>query len=264
VVAASISVVIPVYDGERFLGEAIESVLAQSLPAAEVVVVDDGSSDRSAAVAEEFGPPVRVLRKPHRGVSAARNAGVAESGAELIAFLDADDRMKPDRLERQAAALAEAPAPAIALGREEVLSDPGLEPPPQLDEGRRYANPYTPMTLLAPRDAFDQVGPFDETMRMGQDTDWLLRALEAGFRPVLMEEALIVRRFHGGNLSYDWEGYRKAMWSILRRRAARQRAAGRPLAEGIPAGLLLGMPGEGSPLSPSRESATRRSPWRPP
>src|SRR4051812_3809183 len=190
----------------------MESVLAQSLPAAEVVVVDDGSSDRSAAVAEEFGPPVRVLRKPHRGVSAARNAGVAESGAELIAFLDADDRMKPDRLERQAAALAEAPAPAIALGREEGLSDPGLEPPPQLDEGRRYATPYTPMTLLAPRDAFDQVGPFDETMRMGQDTDWLLRALEAGFRPVLMEEALIVRRFHGGEPRYNGGGDPEAKW----------------------------------------------------
>src|SRR4051794_11156145 len=168
--AASIAVVIPVYNGERFVGEAIESVLAQSLPAAEVVVVDDGSSDRSAAVAEEFGPPVRVLRKPHRGVSAARNAGVAESGAELIAFLDADDRMKPDRLERQAAALAEAPARAIALGGGGGLSDPGLDPPPQRDEGRRSATPYTPMTLLAPRDAFDQVGPFDETMRMGQDT----------------------------------------------------------------------------------------------
>src|SRR4051795_5122495 len=142
--AASIAVVIPVYNGERFLRDAIESVLAQSLPAAEVVVVDDGSSDRSAAVAEGFGPPVRVLRKPHRGVSAARNVGVEHSRSDLIAFLDADDRMKPDRLERQAAALAEAPAPAIALGREEVRSDPGLEPPPQLDEGRRHANPYTP------------------------------------------------------------------------------------------------------------------------
>jgi glycosyltransferase involved in cell wall biosynthesis len=243
VAASAISVVIPVFDGERFLADAIESVLAQSRQVAEVVVVDDGSSDGSAAVAESFGPPVRMLRMPHRGVAAARNAGVGESTGDLIAFLDADDLMKPDRLERQAGALGQASSPALTLGRAEVRGEDGFAPPSWLEYAYENSDRYTPASMIATRSAMELVGPFDETMRRGSDTDWLLRALEAGLRPVLMEQDVIVRRFHGGNLSYGYEGYRKAMFGILRRRAARQRDAGRRLpADALPATLLFGVP----------------------
>jgi glycosyltransferase involved in cell wall biosynthesis len=244
--ASAISVLIPVFDGERLLAEAIESVLVQSLPAAEVVVVDDGSSDGSATVAESFGPPVRVLRRPHRGAAAARNTGVEESVGELIAFQDADDLMKPDRLERQAAALGQASSPALTLGRAEVRGEDGFAAPPWLAHAYENSDRYTPASMIATRSALELVGPFDETMRRGSDTDWLLRALEAGVRPVLMEEDVIVRRFHGGNLSYGYEGYRQAMFGILRRRAARQRDAGRRLpADALSATLLLGVPDPG-------------------
>jgi glycosyltransferase involved in cell wall biosynthesis len=239
--ASAISVVIPVFDGERLLAEAIESVLAQSLPADEVVVVDDGSTDGSAKVAESFGPPVRVLRRPHRGVAAARNAAVEESDGELIAFQDADDLMKPDRLERQVAALGRASSPALTLGRAEVRGEDDFAPPSWLEWAYANSDRYTPATLIATRSAMELVGPFDETMRRGSDTDWLLRALEAGLRPVLMEEDVIVRRFHGGNLSYGYEGYRRAMFGILRRRAARQRTGGRLPPDAPSATLLLGV-----------------------
>jgi glycosyltransferase involved in cell wall biosynthesis len=239
--ATAISVVIPVFDGERLLAEAIESVLAQSLSAAEVVVVDDGSTDGSAKVGESFGPPVRVLRRPHRGVAAARNAAVEESDGELIAFQDADDLMKPDRLERQAAALGRASSPALTLGRAEVRGEDDFAPPSWLEWAYANSDRYTPATLIATRSAMELVGPFDETMRRGSDTDWLLRALEAGLRPVLMEEDVIVRRFHGGNLSYGYEGYRRAMFGILRRRAARQRTGGRLPPDALSATLLLGV-----------------------
>ena len=238
--------VIPVFDGERLLPEAIESVLAQSLPAAEIVVVDDGSADGSANVAEAFGPPVRVLRRPHRGVAAARNAGVELSAGDLIALQDADDLMKPDRLELQAAALGQASAPALTLGRAEIRGEDDFAPPSWLEWAYANSDRYTPATLIATRSAMQLVGPFDETMRRGSDTDWLLRALEAGVRPVMMEEDVIVRRFHGGNLSYGYEGYRRAMFGILRRRAARQRGGEGLPDDALPATLLFGVPDAGS------------------
>jgi glycosyltransferase involved in cell wall biosynthesis len=223
-----VSVVIPVFEGERFLAEAVESVLAQTLPPGEVIVVDDGSSDRSAAVAESFGAAVRVIRTPHRGVSAARNTGVADSTGELIGFLDADDLMKPDRLERQAAVLAERPELDLVLGRAEIVAEDGAELPevitatPAPMAGDRES--YYAMTVLVRRKAFDRVGPFDPELRLAQDGDWLMRAFEAGLAHDVMEEPLTVRRFHGANASYDTAGARRANFDILRRRATRHRA----------------------------------------
>jgi glycosyltransferase involved in cell wall biosynthesis len=249
--SSAISVLIPVFNGERLLGEAIESVLAQSRLPTEVVVVDDGSTDGSAKVAESFGPPVRVLRRSRRGVAAARNAGVEESAGELVAFQDADDLMKPDRLERQAAAVGETSAPSLTLGRAEVRGEDGFAAPSWLAHAYANSDRYTPASLLATRSAMKLVGPFDETMRRGSDTDWLLRALEVGVRPVMLEEEVIVRRFHGGNLSYGYEGYRQAMFGILQRRAARQRTSGPLPADTPPATLLFGISHDPPPDRPA-------------
>lgn len=92
------SVIIPVYNGSRTLARAIESVLAQSYPAGEVIIVDDGSSDSTARVVERFGRRVIYLHQPNSGVSAARNAGAKRASGEWLAFLDADDRYYVDRL----------------------------------------------------------------------------------------------------------------------------------------------------------------------
>src|SRR5262249_59293001 len=97
----TISVVIPCYNGARFLRETLASVLAQTLPPLEVLVIDDGSTDDSGAVAESFGPPVRVIRQPNQGESVARNRGIEEAKGEWVGFLDADDLWNPDKLERQ-------------------------------------------------------------------------------------------------------------------------------------------------------------------
>src|SRR5207245_10700422 len=104
---ARVSAIIPVFNGERYLAEAIESVLAQTSPASEIVVVDDGSTDGSGAGAGRFGSAARLVFGGHAGAGAARNRGVAESTGELLAFLDADDIWPSDKLERQLAALFE-------------------------------------------------------------------------------------------------------------------------------------------------------------
>ena len=225
----TISVVIPVRDGERFLGPAIESVLAQGHPAEEIVVVDDGSSDGSAAVARSFGPPVRLVGTPALGAAAARNTGVAECVGELIAFLDADDLMTPDRLERQVAALEAEPGASFVLGREEILLEKGVELPgivtdkvAPVAEGRE---PYPAMSMLVRRDAFERLGGFDPGLYLCEDTDLILRLFDAGLEPALVDEPVIVRRYHGANASYDTAGARRAHFQVLRRRAARTRQA---------------------------------------
>lgn len=101
--------VVPAYRSEATVGRAVESVLAQTLPAHEVLVVDDGSDDGTAAVAEAFGAPVRVLRQPNGGTAAARNHGVREATGDVVCFLDADDTYAPERLAQIAAKLAEDP-----------------------------------------------------------------------------------------------------------------------------------------------------------
>lgn len=101
-----ISVVIPVFNGERFLAEAIRSALSQTLPPYEILVIDDGSTDGSAEIAESFGPPVRVLRQENRGEAAARNFGIEAASGDWIAFLDCDDVWQPEKLAFQAAFFA--------------------------------------------------------------------------------------------------------------------------------------------------------------
>jgi glycosyltransferase involved in cell wall biosynthesis len=233
----SISVVIPVFNGERFLAEALESVLAQSLPATELIVVDDGSTDGSAAVAEGFGE-VMLIRTENRGPAAARNTGVAESTGEVITFLDADDLMKPDRLERQAAALEEDPSASFALGRGEVIVEAGVEPPRWRKEEQHW---YVHMSLFTTRRVFELIGPFDEDLRVGEDTDWLLRAFEADLRPALVPEAVIVRRYHGRNISQDVRARRDAGFKLLRRRVARKRGRGSQRSA-VPESVILGVP----------------------
>jgi len=97
----TVSVVIPCYNAARFLHETLASALQQTHPPLEVIVVDDGSTDDSAAIAESFGPPVRIIRQKNQGESIARNRGIDAAQGDWIAFLDADDLWKPTKLERQ-------------------------------------------------------------------------------------------------------------------------------------------------------------------
>jgi glycosyltransferase involved in cell wall biosynthesis len=113
--SSTVSVVIPCYNAARFLPETIGSVLKQTVQPAEIILVDDGSTDDSAAIAEAFGPPVRVLRQPNQGESVARNRGMDEARGQWIAFLDADDRWEPTKLQQQVEIAASAPADVVCI-----------------------------------------------------------------------------------------------------------------------------------------------------
>lgn len=111
----SFSVVIPCYNGSAFLKETLESALNQTHPPLEVIVIDDGSTDDSAAIAESFGPPVRVIRQENQGESVARNKGIKESNGDWVALLDADDYWKPNKLEEQVSLINSLPSDFVCV-----------------------------------------------------------------------------------------------------------------------------------------------------
>lgn len=225
-----ISVVIPAHNAESFIAEAIGSVLEQTLPAAELVVVDDGSADRTAEIARSF-PGVEVLCQANAGPAAARNAGVARTTGELLGFLDADDLMTPQRLEAQAAHLRDRPGTDIVFGAQEVRVEAGAELPFWADESAVPARQIGPedvprvyhMSMLVRRGIWARVGPFDESLAMAEDLDWTLRASEAGAEMDVLDEVVTIRRVHGSNVTHDAAGSREAMFEAFRKRIERNR-----------------------------------------
>ena len=217
-----VSVVVPAYQAEAFLGEALASALAQDHPAVEVVVVDDGSSDRTAEVAAAY--PVRVLRRPHRGPAAARNAGLAVARGAFLTILDADDLWPPDRLSRQVAHLREHADLGIVLGLTEVFLSPGEPRPlhwPDVAEGE--AIPAVAGTMLARREVFATVGGFDESLAVCEDVDWLARAKDAGVAAGALEHVVLRYRIHAANTSRHTGANQSELLRVLRRSVRRQR-----------------------------------------
>jgi glycosyltransferase involved in cell wall biosynthesis len=234
-----VSVIIPVFDGERFLGAAIESALAQTYEQLEVIVVDDGSADASAAIAERH--PVRLVRRPHLGVSAACNAGSAAARGELLAFLDADDLWPADRIAVQAGHLLARPDLGFVMGHAVQFLEPDADRPEWMSEAwiagvrapgdEQTAPPHPdvtvpvphPATLLVRADVFQRVGAFDEEMDIGQDIDWLMRATDAGIRHELLPGVVLRHRLHSSNSSYRLADATAARLRVARRSAGRKR-----------------------------------------
>jgi len=206
-----ISVVIPVHDHADFVADAVASVLGQSVAPAEVLVVDDGSTDDSAARALAGG--ARVVRGAHRGTSHALNRGVAETTQPLVAFLDADDVWMPDKLERQLAVLGDREA---VFGWVEEFS--------ALDVRCRTLPGLFKGTMLVRRTALERVGRFDESLDKGDFVDWFVRAREAGMTHVMLDRIVMRRRIHAANLARhrlpDHRDYLRILKAALDRRRA--------------------------------------------
>jgi glycosyltransferase involved in cell wall biosynthesis len=216
--------VIPAFDAEQYLQEAIESVLGQTLSPAEVVVVDDGSADTTAEVAAAFGPPVRCVRRERAGVAAALNTGIQATRGELLAFLDADDYWIRDKLELQVRALIANPRLDFVLGHVSEFRSPELS----TDDGARLAprsgsvpGPSTG-TMLIRREAFMRVGPFATEWTLGEFVDWYARAVDAGLEAEMLPKVLLMRRLHRANTgirsAHSRTDYVRVVRAILERR----------------------------------------------
>lgn len=199
-----VSCIIPVHNGDRFLDEAIGSILAQSHPASEIVVVDDGSSDRTPQIARRHEPEVTYLRQVRSGPASARNTGLAAATGEFIAFLDHDDRWRPEKLERQLERLESRPDLGVSLTLVQNFWEPEMaeEAARFADHPRSRPTPgYSTVTMLARREVFDTVGAFDATLAHGDSADWFLRCEEAGVATDLLPTVLVDRRLHRDNRS---------------------------------------------------------------
>ena len=236
-VPSAISVIIPVYQAERFVIDAIEAVLAQTRPAAELILVDDGSTDRSRAVIDEFlsscdpQPIVRVIGQQNSGPSAARNAGLRASTQPVLAFHDADDRALPTWLEVLAGLLDAHPDTACAIGTQVTELEADTPIPSWLADERQAAlidgappQRYAQMCPVMRRTAIELAGPYDETLRPGEDTDLLLRFIDAGLRVEYLDDVVLRRRVHAASLTQDADAFRRAQFGVLARRIRRKQA----------------------------------------
>lgn len=226
----AIAVVIPAYNSARYIGEALESVAWQTLQPAEVVVVDDGSTDCTGQVSESF-PGVRVVRQENGGPSAARNSGVAATMAPIIAFLDADDIWLPDKLELQAAALLADDSVGYVLGQLRTFLSEGCEMPASYRAerlGTVYPSPL-PSSWLLRREVFERVGPFTPDLRLAEDVEWLGRASTLGIASVTVPEVLSLRRVHETNISMvDPHAHRSVIMALRSTLRARRQAPETP------------------------------------
>ena len=201
--AGMISVIVPVYNGAKFIAAAIRSVLRQTLPPDEVIIVDDGSTDQSGDIAAGFEPKLRVLRQMHRGGAAALNAGIAVSRGELLAFLDADDLWSEGKLMQQEAALASNPSLDAVFGRVAQFTDLEcrISEPAEITQTSESVVGHSKIAMLIRRAAFDRVGWFDEAIAIADFPDWYARAVRGGIRTVCPETVVAFRRVHRNNTS---------------------------------------------------------------
>jgi glycosyltransferase involved in cell wall biosynthesis len=221
-----VSVIVAVFNGERFLGAALDSALDQTYSPVEVIVVDDGSDDASAEVARRRG--VRVLRRGHRGVSAARNAGIAVARGAFLAFLDSDDLCTPDRLAIQVEHLHRNPHLGFVLARAHIFLEPGTPRPGWFkDEWIAGESERGVLgTLLARAELFRRLGGFDTSYDLCEDLEWLARAKVAGVSHEVLSDAVLHYRFHGANATFHRRvDLQAAMMRTLRLSAARYAAA---------------------------------------
>jgi len=193
-----VSVIIPVWNGERFLAEAIESVLKQTYAPYEVIIVDDGSTDGSAEVAKSFGALVRYHIQGKKGAATARNHGVELSRGNFIAFLDADDIWVKDKLARQMKIFLDHPELDMVLGqvRQFYSSASGVI----FNEESEIIPGYVPGTMLIKRASFFRAGRFSTQWRVGEFIDWYLRAEEIGLKSFLLPHVVLMRRIHDANM----------------------------------------------------------------
>jgi glycosyltransferase involved in cell wall biosynthesis len=171
-----VSVVIPCYGQAQFLSDAVASVVAQTIPWWEAIIIDDGSPDDTAMVAKrliaEYGPRVRLIRQENRGVSAARNAGIAASRGRFILPLDADDAIEPEMLAITAIGLGHYPPTTVVYTQYRTFGDRDvLEPLADFDLDLLTVWDFVPYCSLFRREAWEAVGGYNEDMVEGYE-DW--------------------------------------------------------------------------------------------
>jgi glycosyltransferase involved in cell wall biosynthesis len=219
-----VTVVVAVYNGERFLHAALESLYAQDYKPFEVVFVDDGSTDGSAAIARAFRG-IRYVHQENQGLAAARNTGLSHARGEFLAYLDDDDLIPSHKLRRQAEYLVANPDVGCVLGRQEIMLEPGVEPPQWLTRDSIFGDldgiPF--VSAMIRTQILRDVGGFDASYRFAEDRDLFVRLREHGVRIDVIPEVLLLRRFHGENMNFRLRPAKHPLLRSLKAKIDRER-----------------------------------------
>ncbi len=196
-----LSVIVPAWNAARYIADAIGSVLAEGPAVSEIIVVDDGSTDDTCAIAAAL-PKVAIVVQARRGIAAARNLGVRSSHGDRLAFIDADDLWTAGRLAVQLAAL-EANPDAIVLGHSDEFVSPDLDAAEQQTlrpkPGRSAG--FLAGAMIMQRTTFERVGFFDEALPVGEVIAWFQHATTLGIAQLVLPELVLSRRLHRDNFT---------------------------------------------------------------
>lgn len=222
-----VSVIVPVYDGAAYLAEAVESAIHQTARPFEIIVVDDGSTDGTAKIAQSY-EAVRYVFQENTGISAARNRGIQRATGNYFALLDADDVWLPNKLEKQLGAFESATKPDIVFGQVQEFISPEL---PAEVQKRMKCESMTrpgvlPSAMLVTREAFWRVGLFEPRWRAGEFANWILRANEAGLQKTMIPDLVMRRRIHTANNGIRQREEFKDYARMIKASLDRRRAAG--------------------------------------
>ena len=201
--SSEITIVVPVYNGAFYIRDALKSILNQTHPATEIIVIDDGSTDNTREIVRDFGTSVVYFFQNNAGAPSARNRGIQAASGEWIGFLDADDTYGEQKLEIQISRFRDQPSLEVVMGsREHFMNRAGEGEPPKHE--RLELEDHVPLQLgcgLFRRTAFERVGFFDESLKYCDDYDWFNRAREMSIKLLLHDDVVLHQRVHSTNMT---------------------------------------------------------------
>ena len=228
-----VSVIVPVYNGAKFLSEAVASIRQQNYHPLEIIIVDDGSTDETAELVTGLGKDIRYAYQRNSGPAAARNKGLEMARGEIITFLDVDDLWPPDKLRIQVARLVNDPNLDVVLGRIQFIRLPGAAEFQMQGPNNTRVNVHLGSGAFR-KSVFDKVGVFDETLRYSEDHDWFLRAREQGVSMTIVEQVTLHYRLHGNNMTQDKNAKGFQLTQVLKKSLDRRRRQSNGLVESLP------------------------------
>jgi glycosyltransferase involved in cell wall biosynthesis len=220
---AFLSVILSVFNREVYLRDALDSVFRQTRPPDEIIVIDDGSTDRSAEVARSYGGRIHCVSQANQGIGGARNTGIALAKGDLMALLDSDDIWEDRKMERQCDLLAARPELDLVFCRMKPFASPDLAATEKRIVDGRETDAFNASSMLARRHVYDRTGPYETNLRVGEFVSWFGRAQEKGIRFEVVPEVLLHRRVHTGNSVND-RAAKVDYLRLLKRQLDRRRA----------------------------------------
>lgn len=214
-----VSIIIAAYNSEKFIADALESVYDQTYTNYEVIIVDDGSTDGTAAALAPWRDSITLIQKKNGGISSARNAGIAHAKGEFFAILDADDVWLPTKLAEQVAFAQNNTSAGIIFSLAQNVLHKDL-----INKSNVSTNPFPiiaahiPGNCMIKRDAFETIGYFNETVILGEFAEWYGRALNLGIGIGCVSSLLLLRRIHGENIGIKQKHHFNDYLHILKKK----------------------------------------------